>query len=525
MTTSVVEARTETPGGRPSTRAVVWGTAVVVLGAGAWRPAWSGDEAATVMVVRRPLAQILLSLDHDPALVPYYLLANLWAYPSTGHLWMRLLSVLAMATAGLATAVLAERLGGPRLGVLAATVMLALPAVSRYGQDARPYALSVLAVVGLVLFWHAGLTSWRRRAAAAGLVAVLGLLQPYGLLIVPVLLLVSAVAPRTGRTRPAEVLAIAGSAAVGILLVSPHLLRVADRAIGQVDPPPVTVRNLAEEVLRLPVAVLAPPMAPVLAVLVLLLTATGTAVAWRHGDRRLAVLVAAWAALPPLLLCLTQVLTGSPGLVARYWTCCLPALALGSAITLQALGRRRHSLGVTVVTVMALLGLPAQLAIRGVDGHQGQRWRDLSYALAHPTLEGAPLLVKGWSYRALVSNDPELAERMVLVVDPAIDGRVNPSTHGTDTPVFARLLQEHGRVIVLQDEAGYGRKLPGRRAFPDFRAELKPFPLLPVRCAYFGEPLGVFTTPEAALGDDEAADLARHIEGVAPARVRCAADA
>ena len=136
--------------GRGATLAV-GGAAALLLVAGSWVPAWSGDEAATVMVARRPLDQVLQTVESDPALLPYYLLANVWALPSTSEWWLRLPSVLAMATAVAATSLLATRMGGRRLGLLAAATMLVLPAVSRYGQDARPYAFSVLLVVALTL--------------------------------------------------------------------------------------------------------------------------------------------------------------------------------------------------------------------------------------------------------------------------------------------------------------------------------------------------------------------------------------
>ena len=139
------------------TTVAVGGAAFLVLVVGSWVPAWSGDEAATVMVVRRPLDQVLQTVQFDPALLPYYLLVNLWALPSTGEWWLRLPSVLAMAAGVAATSVLAARLGGRRLGILTAATMLALPAVSRYGQEARPYAFSVLLVVAVALCWHGGL--------------------------------------------------------------------------------------------------------------------------------------------------------------------------------------------------------------------------------------------------------------------------------------------------------------------------------------------------------------------------------
>ena len=85
----------------------VGGAASLLLVAGSWVPAWSGDEAATVMVVRRPLDQVLQTAGSDPALLPYYLLGNVWALPSTSEWWLRLPSVLAMVAAVTVTSVFA----------------------------------------------------------------------------------------------------------------------------------------------------------------------------------------------------------------------------------------------------------------------------------------------------------------------------------------------------------------------------------------------------------------------------------
>ena len=99
------------------------------------------------MVARRPLAQVLQTAVFDPALLPYYLLANVLALPSTSEWWLRLPSVLAMAAAVVASRPCWPPGGRPAARAPRGGAMLVLPAVSRYGQDARPYAFSVLLVV------------------------------------------------------------------------------------------------------------------------------------------------------------------------------------------------------------------------------------------------------------------------------------------------------------------------------------------------------------------------------------------
>lgn len=502
--------------------AAVGGGSFLVLWAGSWVPAWSGDEAATVMVVRRPLDQVLLTFDHDPALLPYYLLVWGWSTPSAGHGWLRLLSVLATASAVAATHVLARRVGGERLGLLSAAVMIILPAVSRYGHEVRPYAGTLLLVVVAVLCWWDGLATRGRRLGLAAAVLGLGLLHPYALLIVPVLVLTSWLTPSGTRV---EGLRTALTCAVGLLPLTPFLLVVSRGAVGQVDPAPVSVPNLAAEVLRLPVAMLSPPLAPLASVAVWLLVATGLVGGWwrRRVPTRPLLLLVGWLTVPPLTLCTIQLAGVGPGLVARYWTLCLPAVAIAAALALDALWRRRAALGAVALLLLAGLALPAHGVFRTPDGHLGQRWRDIGAVLALTELDQAPLLVLGWTYRAVVSNDPGLVDRMPLVRDPAPTGHVNPRLHRASSPVFAELVASHGVVVVLQDETGYSDALPTRRSFPGFRAELEAYPVLAVRCAWFGEPLGVFAASSASLSPARSGQLAHDIAAIAPAHVRCAA--
>ena len=355
---------------------------------------------------------------------------------------------------------------------------------------------------------------------------MLGLLQPYALLILPVLvadLPASAASGnrahraagdrsrRGGRDRP-------GGAV---------LLFVAHRAVGQPDPPPVTPANLAEELLRLPVGMLSPPLAaPAAAVLLVLLAIGVVLAAGGEVHRRQAMLLATWVALPPLVLCGLQLLGWGPGLVARYWTLCLPAIALGAASPSRpcgsGVGRRRSARSCW----SSSSAFPSQLAFRAVDGHLGQRWRDLPRSWRIRTLRDAPLLVEGWSYRALLSNDPRPARSDGADRRPRLrEGQDQPPDARSGSPAFARLMPNRWaggraaeRARLRLGEAARAPK-PSAASGPS-SAE---FPLLAVRCVYFGDPLGVFTTSDTALTADEADELARHISGVAPERIRCAA--
>ena len=311
-------------------------------------------------------------------------------------------------------------------------------------------------VLGAVLCWADDrfVESRRRQVLLAALFVLIGFAHLYALLIAPVLILVSALSPRTARSR--EVRTMLASSVVALLVLTPFIVVVAQRAHGQGDPPPVTPANMAEELLRLPVGVLSPRLAVPTAIAVLALAAVGVGLGYRRGGRprRGAVLATVWLGLPIVTLCLFQAVTGSPGLVTRYWLFCLPALAVAAGLALDALSRRYLPVAIAVVAIIGSLGLPTQVAVRTENGHLGQRWPDLGRVLTMPGLVNAALLAEGWTYRGVVSNDPSLATRMPLVVDPAATGRVNPEIAGPDSEAFRTLIRDYDAVVALQaDEA------------------------------------------------------------------------
>ena len=437
---------------------------------------------------------------------------------------LRLFSVLAMATSVLIFWLLAARFMSRPAAYLGTLLFLMLPAVSRYGHEARPYALSLVLVLLAVRCWADDrfTESRRRHALLAALFVLIGFAHLYALLIAPVLVVVSALSPRADRTR--EVRAALTSSAAALLVLAPFIVVVAQGARGQVDPPPVTPANVAEELLRLPVGVLSPRLALPMAITVLAVAACGVGLGLRRSGRarRGALLASAWLGLPIIALIGFQAATGSPGLVTRYWLFCLPTVALGAGLAVDALGRRLLPVAIAGSVVIGLLGVPAQVAIRSENGHLGQRWRDLGLVLGLTGLRTAALLAEGWTYRGLVSNEPALASRMPLVIDPAAVGRVDPEIAAPDSEAFQALVREHDTVVALQAEQGTSTTLPNRRSFGAFRAELRSYQTAVLLCVYFGEPLGVFTRDSASMPpEEERGELAASIIAIQPEQIRC----
>lgn len=151
--------------------------AVTLVGIGnaqLWR-----DELGTWSAATRPVPDLVrLTRAIDAATGPYYLLMHGWtALAGTSPTALRLPSALAMAAAAALTARLGARLVGDRAGLLAGLLFAVLPATSRYGQEARPYALAtLLAVLATLLLVEALRRPSRRRwAGYAVAVAALGL--------------------------------------------------------------------------------------------------------------------------------------------------------------------------------------------------------------------------------------------------------------------------------------------------------------------------------------------------------------
>ncbi|MGC4887544.1 glycosyltransferase family 39 protein [Micromonospora sp. DT227] len=180
-----MSAFTETAPGRAWAGWPVWAVpglvtlAITLVGLGHAQP-WR-DELATWSAATRPLPDLVrLTRTIDAATGPYYLLMHGWtAVAGTSPTALRLPSALAMAAAAALTARLGARLAGDRAGLLAGLLFAVLPATSRYGQEARPYALAtLLAVLATLLLVDALRRPSRRRwAGYAVAVAALGLLH------------------------------------------------------------------------------------------------------------------------------------------------------------------------------------------------------------------------------------------------------------------------------------------------------------------------------------------------------------
>jgi mannosyltransferase len=139
---------------------------VAIGGARITRPVIWRDELCSISAARRSLPDLFAMLHHVDAVSGfYYLLLHAWiALFGDSLLAVRIPSLLAMGGAAAFVAVTGRDLYSPRVGLAAGLVFAALPATSRYAQEARGYALCVLgaAAAGWLLLRAARQPTWSR---------------------------------------------------------------------------------------------------------------------------------------------------------------------------------------------------------------------------------------------------------------------------------------------------------------------------------------------------------------------------
>lgn len=163
--------------------------ALALCGYGMTDPLLGRDELVTWDMVGRDTGRIVATLGNvDAVHGTYYLLMHGWVELfGDSVVSLRLPSVLAVAAAASVVALIGDRLFGYRAGILTGFLFAVSPAVSRYGQEARSYALVILAVALATLLLLRALDRprgpWRWTGYALALVLT-GLLHLIALFVV-----------------------------------------------------------------------------------------------------------------------------------------------------------------------------------------------------------------------------------------------------------------------------------------------------------------------------------------------------
>lgn len=340
---------------------------LAAAGMGVWNlatPGLSEDELATwgmVTIGWNDFRDVLTNV--DATVGPYYLLLRLWAeLVGDTDLLLRLPSVFFGAAAAAVVAVIGIRLSGRRVGLAGGLIFALLPSVSRYAQDARPYALVMLAAAWstYLVINLAERPRFRTYAGYALSVLLLGLSHVVALLLLVAHLLLVVRVRRSWR----GFFAWSYAALLGAGPVLPVLYLGQVQSVGQIGwIPPLTWDRLAETPERLFGATIVAG-----AVIALALTALSLRTTAAHP-------LTLWAIAPVAgLVAAAQV---TPLWVPRYLLFVLPAWALLAGLAVRRLTVLR---GLVAVLGIGVLAIPAQAGIRTVSGHDYAS-RDISMVI------------------------------------------------------------------------------------------------------------------------------------------------
>lgn len=358
-------------------------------------PSFWRDESVSAAAARMPwdrLWRLLGSMDAVHGLY-YLLLRPLVAVFGVGEVVLRLPSVLAMAATAYGVCRIGERLAALRVGIVAGLAYALLPIVSRYGQEARSYAL-VSAVAVLATWLLLDLVDgggWRVCAAYGGSLALLGWLHLYALLLVPAHLATVLWRPSDTGSRPVRRWAVAVAGAVAAVLPLAWVAAHEQRQVAWLRTPGmVQLAGFAYRVGGSWVAV----------VFLGGLGLAGVVVAAR-SERALLRVALPWAVLPVVLsFAISRV---HPVYSPRYVLFCVPgfALLLGSVARVSVFGGRWRWTAPAVLVALAVLVLPAQVALRRPDSRP-DNLRAMAGALAAQERPGDGVLFVPRPFRMFV---------------------------------------------------------------------------------------------------------------------------
>ena len=388
---------------------------LVALVSGRYRIANSAlghDENATYSAAVRSVGEIWdLVLNIDGVIAPYYLFMHFWTGVfGTSELAMRAPSVLTVAAGIGIVAHLGRTLFSPSVGLVAGLILTVVPQLTRYAQEARAYGFAFFfaALSTLLLYRALQRPDWRRWAAYAAAVTLLGFSHVFALLLLGGHAITVLTRWYAGRDRALlRWMVVVGVAVLPTLPLVWLGLRQVDAQLNWI--PPTTWETVAAA----PGDLFRSAAAGLLVI--------GLALAVRRPDRQVTRELAWLAFLPPALLIAVS-FAGSPVWVPRYTLFALAPLALLAAAALE--GLRARTVG--ALALLLLVALPSQVQVRDVASHDGPDFRRLAAVIAKNAEPGDGIVyarLANWTLR--VGVDRQLAGRAaprdVLLTRSAVD--------------------------------------------------------------------------------------------------------
>lgn len=335
---------------RPGIPVLCGVVALLVFLAGIGGPSLWIDEGHTWQYAHEPLGTMLSAVIGSTNAVEaaYYVLLHFWiGVAGDSEVALRFPSAVAMAIAVWAASKTAGDAAGARSAAVAGFLLIALPGVTRYAQEARPYAFAVAAVAVSTLMLFRGLTRDGRRwwVGYAVSLVVVGYFHLLSLLVVPGQLIAMLL---IGRGRWRAFAAAAGAALVAVLPVA--VLGYAQR--GQIGWIPLAQFDYLWT------------QASVLTGSFAVTAALAVAVVCGRGDRRLMALGLPTALAAPLLLWMLGLFT--PLYLARYLLGAAPGVAI---LIAAALAETKPARLLALGAILLALVWPQQVAVRGPAAH------------------------------------------------------------------------------------------------------------------------------------------------------------
>lgn len=412
---------------------------VAVSAAGAARPSFWYDEAATISAATRSLPELFRLLGNVDAVHSlYYLLMKAWftVFPST-EFWSRVPSALAVGIAAAGVVVLARQFTGRGVALCAGIAFAVLPRTTWAGMEARSYAFQVLLSVWLTVLFVVAVRRNRPRiwVQYGGVLLVAAVLNMYLVLLI---LVHFAFLWMLNRSRSNAVwwAATTGGA---LLAVSPLILLSLSQIaqIGWVLPLRArTWRDVFTDQYfddSIPFAV----AAGVVIAVALALQARPN----RRCDdstRRLVLMCVVWMVLPTALLLIVTAV-GRPMYTPRYLYFTTPAMAILLGVCVVTIARGPWRIAGFFV-LMTLAALPNYLQVqRGPYGKEGMDYSQVADLIGAKAQPGDCLLLDNtvrWltlPIRALTAARPAAYEKLV---DPGRGHLGRPAGELWDAPLL-----------------------------------------------------------------------------------------
>lgn len=389
--------------------------ALLMLVVGRYRlrnPTLGWDENATWIASQRTPGQIVdLARHFDGVISPYYMFMHFWtAIFGDSEFWMRAPSLIAVSIAVGLAGELGRRLFSPGVGLLGGALLVLVPQLTRYAQDARAYGITFLfaTLATLLLYRALQRPAWGRWIPYAVVVTFVGWAHIFGLMVLAGH--AYAVLSRWHAQRDRALLRWLTVTPVAVLPVLPLIwlgLHQKGQQLDWIDP------MTLHQVWTAPGDIFGSAAAGLLLI--------GLAFAARASDRRVIRELVVLAVVPPVLLIAVS-FAGSSYWVPRYVLFVIPAVALLAASSLR--GLRLRAAG--AVVLLAAVAAPAQHAVRGPASHLGADFRAVARVIAANQQPG-DVIVYGtggtWSLRAGIDYQLRGREkpRDVLLKTPAAE--------------------------------------------------------------------------------------------------------